>query len=89
MSMPDFISIILELSLQNKLSNSVQFVLVNLLGNVILGKRLCASKMSRNSLKSSRSLILSSVAMSVFGSHARLSLILRCVPGGSSITIRG
>ena len=54
MSMPDFISIVLELSLQNKLSISVPFVLVNLVGNVILGIRLCASKLSRNSLKSSR-----------------------------------
>ena len=59
MSMLDFISIVLELSLQNKLSISVPFVLVNLVGNVILGIRLCASKLSRNSLKSSRSLILS------------------------------
>ena len=59
MIMPDFISIVLELSLQNKLSINVPFVLVNLVGNVILGIRLCASNLSRNSLNSSLSLILS------------------------------
>ena len=59
MIMPDFISIVLKLSLQNKLSINVPFVLVNLVGNVILGIRLCASNLSRNSLNSSLSLILS------------------------------
>ena len=57
--MPYFISIVLELSLQNKLSINVPFVLVNLVGNVIYGIRLYASKLSRNSLNSFRSLILS------------------------------
>ena len=43
MSMPDFISIVLKLSLLNKWSINVPFVLVNLVGNAIIGIRLCAS----------------------------------------------
>ena len=63
MRMPGFISIVLGVKLQNMLSIKVPAVLVNLVGYVILGRKLCAIRESRNSRKHVLSFIFSKLIL--------------------------